>query len=377
MNGEPVPAYVLGDFGSVTLLCDEGFTRAWKVNGDTYPPVRRPAGLEGIPLDVGPLPYFDYLARCDGDTDVALVGVPSKAGSLLPDSTVDGFPECLRSASIRYPVFARVDRPGSSGLYDLSEQRPLFPGLAFRDLGDLAQGAARDAKLRTDALRRLVAWSVGNRSRLFSIGGDHSITHTLVRSLAKETDRPVVLVMFDAHNDCGMNPFVDDQVDQSNFVRHLLTRQQVVSVIQVGVRGIRSLKQVHQHECLQTWPPHALPPGGLMSTISEEVKRFPEAIGYLSIDLDVLSPSEFPLVDFPVHGGMDTAQLISQLQEVFDSPLPIAGLDMVEGLPGGRIEQNHYDVPLRILAHCLDGINRQKAARRQTAPGLDANRESV
>lgn len=377
MNGDPVPAYVLGDFGSVTLLCDEGFTRAWKVKADTCPPIRTPVGLEGIPLEAGALPFFDYLARCDGPTDVNLVGLPVKAGALLPDSTVDGFPESLRSASVRYPVFARVDRPGSSGLYDMTEQRALFPGLAFRDLGNIAPEAARDAKLWNDAMRRLVAWSIGNRSCLVTVGGDHSITHTLVRSLARETDRPVILVMFDAHNDCGMNPFVDDQVDQANFVRHLLIRQQVVSVIQVGVRGIRSLKQVHQHEGLQTWPPNALPPGGLLSTISEEVKRFPEAIGYLSIDLDVLSPSEFPLVDFPVPGGMDTAQLINQLQEVFESPLPIPCLDLVEGLPGGRIEQNHYDVPLRVLAHCLDGINRQKAARRPLATVLDGNRESV
>lgn len=368
-----IPSYIVGNLKGTTLLTDRTFARFWKM-----PAVNSFSSLiHTNELDLSLQPptanLFDHEDRASfGSQEAAIVGVPYGGGSIRSNSLVSGFPDFLRSASLRYPVYSRVDSPATSGLYDLAEQRYLFEGLVFRDLGNIPVESTDTLATLTKVVDQLMRWSVKRGVHLIAIGGDHSITFALVHGLAEVTGRPVLLVQFDAHHDCGSDPTSDERVHQGNFVRHLLGLDHVAGVVQLGVRGIRSPSQVFSHPKLIQQPFGSSCTRGLRTAVRRMLRQVPGAVGYLSIDLDALDPAEFPLVDFPMRGGLTSRGLAALIQEVFSSGLTVLGTDLVEGLSGGSIEQNAYDVPLYILAHCLDGISRKKTGF-QFTPSLLKN----
>jgi arginase family enzyme len=352
------PVYIIGSHEGKLLLADEKFSRFWRTELAVEPPAGGPTVLVGVPLRAAE-PHFQYTDHTElGRQDLVLVGIPTAGGSMRSDSAVAAFPDSLRAASRRYPAYAMVDEPGCSGLYDLDEQRALFKGLIWRDLGDLAADAGPEALAR--AVTRLGGWAVGHDVRMLAIGGDHEITYTIVRSLARSIARPLIVVDLDAHNDCGVNVHPEERIHHANFVRHLLDSDQIIGIVQIGVRGIRSPGQVFSHPKLIQIPPSARNEHDLLAAIDQLRAIAPDAAGYLTIDLDVLDPREFPWVDFPAPGGLSMRSLVSLVQALFRSQLPVLGADLVEGCGGGQVERNDYDVPVRVLAHVMDGLLLQR-----------------
>jgi len=352
------PVYIIGAHEGKLLLADERFSRFWRTELAVEPAADVTAEVIGVPL-CAVAPHFQYTDRAElGRQDLVLVGIPTASGSMHADSAVAAFPDHLRAASRRYPAYAMVDEPGCSGLYDLDEQRALFKGLIWRDLGDLAAEAGPETLAR--AATRLTEWAVGHDVRTVAIGGDHAITYTIVQALARAIARPLIVVDLDAHNDCGVSVYPEERIHHANFVRHLLDLDQIIGVLQIGVRGIRSPGQVFSHPKLIQLPPSARNEHDLVTAVDRLRAIAPDAAGYLTIDLDVLDPREFPWVDFPAHGGLSTRCLVSLVQALFRSPLPVLGVDLVEGCGGGQVERNDYDVPIRVLAHVMDGLLLQR-----------------
>jgi arginase family enzyme len=367
------PVYIIGAHDGTLLLADEQFSRFWRTADSLRPPERSAADEIGLALRAA-TPFFHYAGRSElSGQDVVLVSIPTAHGSLRPDSAVRDFPDHLRAASQRYPAYPLLDEAGSSGLYDLEEQRGLFRGLVWRDLGELSAEAIADPETLAQVSTRFIEWAVRNDVRTIAIGGDHAMTYPLVRALAHHAGAPVILVDFDAHNDCGVNVHPEDRIHHANFVRHLLALERVAGVVQIGVRGIRSPGQLFSHAKLIQVPPSAHSQQDLLAAVAHFRALAPDAVGYLSIDLDVLDPRDFPWVDFPTSGGLSIRHLITLLQTVFRSPLPVIGADIVEGCGGGSVEQNDYDVPLCVLAHVMDGLHGQ----RRRSPDDDHERRST
>jgi len=352
----PTPFYIIGEHDGELIVADEQFTQFWRRDEAIRPPVRSPAEVIEVALNAT-RPFFQYTDHSElGRHDMVLVGIPGAHGSLQENTAVAAFPEQLRMASQRYPAYASIDEPGSSGLYDVDEQRSLFKSLIWRDLGNLLPEATAEPATLEQQIARLTGWAVKNNIKTVTIGGDHSVTYPLARTFAASAARPLILVDFDAHNDCGISVYPEERIHHANFVRHLLDLEHVIGIIQVGVRGIRSPGQVFSHHKLIQLPPSDRNERDLLAAIDRLRASAPEAAGYVSIDLDVLDPRDFPWVDFPMAGGLSTRTLLALVRAVFCSPLSVLGVDIMEGCGDRQVEHNDYDVPLRILAHVMDGI---------------------
>ena len=104
------PMYIITEHEGKLLLADEQFTRFWKSDEIVDAPVRLPADVIGVALHARE-PYFQYTDRSEpGRQDMVLVSIPSAHGSLRDHSPVGAFPDQLRSASLRYPAYAMLDR---------------------------------------------------------------------------------------------------------------------------------------------------------------------------------------------------------------------------------------------------------------------------
>ena len=121
-------------------------------------------------------------------------------------------------------------------------------------MGDLLPTCLESIQTLEEAFREIFRWSLGNRVSVISIGGDHSLTYAAVKALAEQCGHRVLLVQFDAHHDCGPDPFALEHLDHSNFVYHLLQSDVVCGVVQVGLRGLRSPSQMVWEERVKQIP---------------------------------------------------------------------------------------------------------------------------
>lgn len=275
-----------------------------------------------------PLRFLD-LPPADGHDRAAplaaVLGIPHGVPYEVDDEQRDlaSAPAAVRAAS---QVFVEdLDH------YDFDLGGPLLDGRPLRvvDCGDvpftLGDGCGNASRAGA-ALREIVV----RRAVPLVIGGDDSIPPMLARALAERHELHVVTV--DAHLDFR------DEVDGereggSSAARRMLELPQVLSLTQIGLRGIGGSRSdeveaahaagsrivpaadVHRHGV--PWLVEQLPDGGDV---------------LLSIDCDGLDPSVAPGTGSPQPGGLsfrDVAAIVDHLGR----RCRIAGADVVELLP--------------------------------------------
>lgn len=295
--------------------------------------------------------YFQY-RNYSKEIDVGLYGFPYCLGSLITNSNVGEFPDYLRELSRFNRVFSECSSLGSSGIYDMEEQRRLFEGLRMADLGNIAI-ENKEVSECCNQISQLYEWSLKKQIPLIAIGGDHLLTYIIQLTLKELKQKDIILVIFDAHHDCKNTIFKDEEVNHANFVKKLLKFDSIKKIIQIGVRGIRSVSNIVFHDKLIQYR-------GIqdMDKLKNELSLCQGCKIYLSIDLDVMDPAVYPSVDFIIPDGLTVNQLRSILKLIFQENLVLIGCDLVEGLP----EKNHQyvQVPIQILSIVLDLINQNR-----------------
>lgn len=353
--------YIVGKHKNDLIITDESFSHFWKTEDDKFLYNKSEnVQIPNINTNTSGRNFFDFNCRLPIESlDAIIIGVPFSKGSLINESKVDFFPQYLREYSINYPVYINAENLSASGIYDLSEKDFLFKNLKFGDLGNLELTSTQNLGQLNGLIRELMRYTLKNKINTIAIGGDHSITYSFVSSLTLEIDRPVIIIIFDAHHDCRNSLFtVEQNINHCNFVKHLLGLENVVKIIQIGVRGLRSYSQMLFHPKLIQISSRYVIYDDIQEQIKDILYQFPDAIGYLSVDLDAINPNEFSNVDFPVPDGLSSGSITHIIKNLFQSDLEILGVDIVEGIPGGL--RNDYCVPIQILAHCLNGISLQK-----------------
>jgi len=139
------------------------------------------------------------------------------------------------------------------------------------------------------------------------IGGDHSITYSLFKSLAKKS-KNAGLIIFDAHPDCALYVKTASHED---FVRKLvddgfLTKENLVYV------GLRRFSKIENDflkgiKCFNMKNVF-LNIENACDNIMEICRQFNEL--YLSIDIDVLDPSFAPGTGYLEPGGLSVRELL-------------------------------------------------------------------
>jgi agmatinase len=275
---------------------------------------------------------FAYLSdsrflKCTGGADApfAVAGV-AWDGSTTNRSGARMGPRAIRTAS-------HMLCDGTHPHFDVS------PLAQLTDVGDLVLPntglAPMRAELETQA-RELLP-----RHHMAWLGGDHSITLSLLRAYRAHLGRPLAVIHFDAHCDTWEDHFGEPS-GHGTWVYEAMQEGLVVDACftQLGIRsaGERAAREYVRERGGQIFTGRALrgleSPAQLREVIVAITQRL-AAHGhppvYLSLDIDCLDPAFAPGTGTPEVGGMSTNQVLTLLEEL--APLPFVGMDCVEVAP--------------------------------------------
>ncbi|WP_377290496.1 agmatinase [Rhizobium sp. SG2393] len=252
-----------------------------------------------------------------GNLQVALLGVPMDLGVTNRPGARFG-PRAMRSIE-RIGPYNHV--LGCAPIHDLR----------VADIGDVPFRSRYRLEMCHEDIEAHVAKIVAAGVIPLSVGGDHSITHPIMRAVGK--DRPVGMIHIDAHCDTG------GAYDLTKFHHGGPFRNAVLDgvldptrTIQIGIRGSSEYLWEFSYESGMTVI-HAEEVTGMgIPAIIEKAKAIVgDGPTYLSFDIDSLDPSFAPGTGTPEIGGLTTREVLELVRGL--KGLNLVGGDVVEVAP--------------------------------------------
>lgn len=301
----------------------------------------RLAPYSGIPtLLAAPQREIDIETPDFGDLQVALVGVPMDLG--VSNRTGARFgPRALRN----------VERIGPYN--HVLECAPTYD-LRVADIGDVPFRSRYRLELCHEDIERRISQVVAAGVVPLSVGGDHSITHPILKAVGRH--RPLGMIHIDAHCDTGgafdltrfhhggpfRNAALDGVLDPAR-------------TIQIGIRGSSEYLWEFSYESGMTVI-HAEEISGIgIPAIIDKARRI---VGngptYLSFDIDSLDPAFAPGTGTPEIGGLTTREAVQLLRGL--KGLNLVGGDVVEVAPQYDATTNTAQAGAQILFEILSLI---------------------
>ena len=269
------------------------------------------------------------VAESAADLDVALVGIPYDGGTSYRTGARFG-PRAVREQS----SLIRVWHP-------VLKVHP-FERLRVADCGDV-DVAPISIERTYEAITRRIDEVTAAGATPVSVGGDHSVTLPILRSLARRHG-PVGIVHFDAHPDTW------DQYFGSKFFHGTPFRRAVEEglidpkrMIQIGIRGPLygpedfAFHDQHGIEVLRIEPIKEQGTGWVAS----KLERLRGGAVYCSFDIDAVDPAYAPGTGTPEVGGLTSYEALALLRAL--QGLTLVGADVVEVSPP-------YDGPGQVTA---------------------------
>ncbi len=169
------------------------------------------------------------------------------------------------------------------------------------------------------------------------LGGDHSVTLSLLRAARARHGQPLALLHFDAHCDTWVDHF--GEPSGHGTWTYEAIQEGLVSpahTVQVGIRssGERAARDYVADQGGQIFNARALrglDGKGLEPTLQAIRARLGDRPAYLTLDIDVLDPAFAPGTGTPEPGGLTSSQVLTFLEGLAD--LNWIGMDCVEVAP--------------------------------------------
>lgn len=303
--------------------------------------------LEAVPPERGPVDWVVY-------------GVPFDTGVTYRPGARFG-PRAIRNES-------QYIKP-----YHVEHDITLTDVFSLADAGDspvTPYSCPQNAETVADFARVLAD---PDRTRLFALGGDHSIALPNLRATVERCGRPtggLALIHFDSHVDTIDTTFDERYSHASPFIRAI--EEGVVDpkrMISIGIKGpLNSSKELdfaREHGITIVKREDLLRDG--TRTIDAFLKRVGGAPCYLSYDIDVLDPVFAPGTGTPSVGGLTTTEALALLRRLATGgedgkvrPPNIVGADLVEVLPDRDVAGNTALIAAHIVFEilCLDALRR-------------------
>ena len=175
------------------------------------------------------------------------------------------------------------------------------------DHGDIQFSSTADP---WDAIEEKVTRVIESGDALICLGGDHAITHPIVRAMRRR--HPVLTILhIDAHADIYHAYQGNRRSHASPFAR-IMEEGLADRLIQVGLRTINDHHREQFKRCRETLPLNLKTPV------------------YVSLDMDALDPAYAPGVSHREPGGLSTREVIDLIHAIDQ---PIVGADVVEYNP--------------------------------------------
>ncbi|KAF2145409.1 uncharacterized protein K452DRAFT_264404 [Aplosporella prunicola CBS 121167] len=302
------------------------------------------------------LPHVRCLTNPQTAFDIAVIGAPfDTAVSYRPGARFG--PRAIRAGSARQTSFRGFNpRAGMNpytswaSIIDCGDI-PITPfdnGLALRQMSEafieLGKRSPSEESIASSSTYR-------SKSKLLTLGGDHSIALPALRALKRIHGQPIAVVHFDAHLDTWHpakypSAWIDpeDEGTQS-FFNHgsmfwIASTEGLIangSSVHAGLRTRLSGDEPvdWEDDAAQGWRRITsddiddIGTKGVIESILENVGT--EMPVYLSIDIDVIDPGFAPGTGTPEPGGWTTRELIRILRGI--EGLNVVGADIVEVSP--------------------------------------------
>jgi len=204
--------------------------------------------------------------------------------------------------------------PADAGIYTLEQLEPDVSG----------------PEAMVKRIAREVSIIIGDGKVPLLLGGEHTVALGAVMAIANAGDDFSVL-HFDAHSD-SREEFMNSKYSHACVMARI--RDMCKSTYSVGVRSIDEQGySKYSKDILYMKDMRSMSDKMIAESISKHVKKNV----YITIDLDVLDPSEMPSVGTPEPGGMSYTSLINILSGVLKGR-KLIGADISElaPIPGMR-----------------------------------------
>lgn len=179
-----------------------------------------------------------------------------------------------------------------------------------------------NAEKTLDIIEEYTSRIVGDDKIPCMIGGEHLVTLGAVRAIAKKF-KDLQIIHFDAHTDLR-DEYMGEKLSHATVMRRCW---EILGDNKIYQFGIRSGERDEFNWCNG----HVFMNKFNFSGIEEVAEKLNNMPVYLSIDLDVLDPSEFPGTGTPEAGGVRFMELLTAIHSL--SNLNIVGFDIVELSP--------------------------------------------
>jgi agmatinase len=252
-------------------------------------------------------PRFIACERSLSDGRIFVYGIPFE-GRVNLRKGADGGPRDLRLASDSIETYSPwVER-------DLED-------LALADLGDCELPGGASPREQLDAAReQLAAWWQPGRIP-FMLGGDHTATVPVIEVLAPAFPELRILQL-DAHPDTR-EEFLGERYNYASAMARVMDTVDASRVFQVGMRT--GSREEFLNRRPNFYPVLAGHPVEVVRRLLPELRRHPL---YVTIDVDVLDPSEAPGTGSPEPGGLRVPELLEIVRLL--AGCRIIGGDLVE-----------------------------------------------
>jgi agmatinase len=240
------------------------------------------------------------------DARIVLFGIPFE-GSVNLRTGADHGPRDLRIAS------------DSIETYSPALERDL-EDLAIADLGDCELGSGTPREQLTRAREEIRAfWRPGVLPVM--LGGDHTATLSVVEVLAPAIP-DLRILQLDAHPDLR-EEFLGERYNYASAMARVMDVVAPERVYQVGMRS--GAREEYRRKAPHVFPTHAVRPVEAVRGLVPELARHPL---YVTIDVDVLDPSEAPGTGAPEPCGITASELVEIVRLL--EPCRIVGTDLME-----------------------------------------------
>ena len=269
------------------------------------------------------------------EADVVIFGAPYDSTTSFRPGTRFG-PAAMRMESFGLETYSPLQDK------DLAEDAKVF------DSGDieLPFGAPEPA-LRLIEERTEQILSDGKRP--FLLGGEHLVTLGAFRAVQKKYP-DVVVIHFDAHADLRED-YLGNPLSHACVLRRCHDLVGDGRIFQFGIRsGTREEFRFMRESHVTTEPSSDTTLASVVSSIEQSKNRAIPV--YLTIDMDVLDPSEFPGTGTQEAGGFGYSQLVADMRLIC-SRLNVVAMDNVELNPGLDPTGRSTALACKFLRECL------------------------
>lgn len=236
---------------------------------------------------------------------LAIIGIRYDENSSFTKGAADAPPQIR--AALRSDAWNLTTENGT----DLSDDSTFF------DAGDIEPVAGSDMQtLIENSIYTLIADGLTP----ISLGGDHSITHPIVRAFARKY-KDLSVLHFDAHPDI-YDSYQNNRNSHASPFARIMEQKLVKRLVQVGIRTFTA----HQREQVKRFGVESIE----MRNVTPDLQLEFDSPVYISFDIDALDPAFAPGVSHREPGGLTTRQAIDLIQRLKGK---VVGADIVEFNP--------------------------------------------